>query len=40
MTTKNLATTRSIEMQAYINLAIVMMPVIVMGLALIIKGEF
>jgi len=27
-------------MQAYINLAIVMMPVIVMGLAMIIAGEF
>jgi len=27
-------------MQAYINLAIVMMPVIVMGLAMIIMGEF
>jgi hypothetical protein len=40
MTTKNPAITRSIEMQAYINLAIVMMPVIIMGLALLIKGEF
>jgi len=27
-------------MQAYINLAIVLMPVIVMGLAMIIMGEF
>jgi len=27
-------------MQVYINLAIVMMPVIVMGLAMIIMGEF
>jgi len=27
-------------MQAYINLAIVMMPIIVMGLAIIIMGEF
>jgi len=27
-------------MQAYINLAIVMMPIIVMGLAMIIMGEF
>jgi hypothetical protein len=26
--------------QVYINLAIVLMPVIIMGLALIIKGEF
>jgi hypothetical protein len=40
MTTKNPATIRSIEMQAYINLAIVLMPVIVMGLAMIIMGEF
>jgi len=27
-------------MQAYINLAIVLMPVIIMGLAMILKGEF
>jgi len=27
-------------MQAYINLAIVLMPIIVMGLAMIIMGEF
>jgi hypothetical protein len=27
-------------MQAYINLAIVMMPIIVMGLAMVIMGEF
>jgi len=27
-------------MQAYINLAIVLMPVIIMGLAMIIMGEF
>ena len=40
MTTKNPAITRSIEMQAYINLAIVMMPIIVMGLAMVIMGEF
>jgi hypothetical protein len=40
MTTKNPATLRSIEMQAYINLAIVLLPVIVMGLAMIIMGEF
>jgi hypothetical protein len=28
------------EMQALINLAIVLLPIIVMGLALILKGEF
>jgi hypothetical protein len=39
-TTKNPATLRSIEMQAIINLAIVMMPVIIMGVAMIIMGEF
>jgi len=27
-------------MQVYINLAIVMMPVLIMGLAMILKGEF
>jgi hypothetical protein len=32
--------TKEQEMQALINLAIVLLPIIVMGLALILKGEF
>jgi hypothetical protein len=35
-----MAIARSIDMQAYINLAIVLLPVIIMGLAMIIMGEF
>lgn len=31
---------QGVEMQALINLAIVLSPVIVMGLAILIKGEF
>jgi hypothetical protein len=35
-----MATRRNTKMQAIINLAIVMLPIIVMGLAMIIMGEF
>jgi len=39
-TTNQLVTRRNTKMQALINLAIVMMPIGIMGLALLIMGEF